>query len=98
MAFMDERMKIESQIGFTVGILVGATMAAIFVLWLTPMAWYFKLFSGIGSVGIIGSLLLSLNEQIKMRRVYLDTKAEMEKMNQESNAIIENIEKEVKDK
>ena len=83
---LSEQTKIEAQIGFTSGILVGAISASILVLFFTPWEWYFKLFSAVGSIGIIGSLVLSLTEQIKTRRNYLDMKLEMERVKKESES------------
>lgn len=77
---LSEQTKIEAQIGFTSGILLGAIAAAILILFFTTFEWYFKIFSAIGSIGIIGSLVLSLNEQIKIRRNFLDAMEEMKKM------------------
>jgi MFS family permease len=88
MAFMDERMKIESAIGFTIGILIGAIAGGVLILFFTPWEWYFKLFSFVGSVGIIGSLSLTLYEQFKIRKNYLITMAEMKKIQEESPNII----------
>lgn len=85
---MSEQTKIEAQIGFTSGILVGALAAGVYLLFFTTWEWYFKLFSLIGSIGIIGSLVLSLWELIKVRRNYLETMTEMEKINKVSNDII----------
>ena len=67
---------IESQIGFYSGILLGAIASAVMVIWFVPMAWYFKLTSVIGSVCIIGVLVMSLYQLIIQRRQYL----EMQKM------------------
>jgi hypothetical protein len=90
MAFtLSEQTKIESNIGFVIGILVGAFAAWMFILFFTPWQWYFKVFSSIGSIGILGSLSLSLMELIKVRRNYLDAKAEMEKINKQANNTIE---------
>jgi len=86
---LSEQTKIEAQIGFTWGILIGATAAWIVVTFTTNWAWYFKLFSTLGSLGIIGSLILSLNEQIKARRNYLEVLKEMEKTNEEAQSQIE---------
>lgn len=75
---MNELRKLEAQIGFTIGILIGAIAGAVFLLLFTTWEWFFKLFSFIGSVGIVGSLVFSLWEQIKMRRNYLEVMKEME--------------------
>jgi len=85
---LSERTKIEAQIGFTVGILVGSIAALVFIM-ITSWQWYFKLFSAIGSVGIIGSLLLTLSELIKARRNYIETMEEMKNVNNEANKVIE---------
>jgi hypothetical protein len=53
-------------------------LTSIPILFFTNWQWYFKLASLIGSLGIIGSLILSLKELFKVRRNYLDTIKEME--------------------
>jgi MFS family permease len=88
---LTEQTKIEAQIGFLIGILIGAISGGVLILFFTPWEWYFKLFSAIGSLGIIGSLSLSLYETIKIRRNFIETQKEMEKVNQESNSIIKDI-------
>jgi hypothetical protein len=85
---MTEIRKIEAQIGFVSGILIGALSAGVLVLFFTDWEWYFKLFSAIGSLGIMGSLYMSLSELIKGRRNLLATAAEMKKVSAESNAIL----------
>ena len=87
---LSEQTKIEAQIGFTIGILVGAVSAWVLILFFTDWEWYFKVFSSIGSAGIVGSLSLGLHEIIRQRRMYLEAKAEMEKINSESKLILEN--------
>ena len=86
---MSEIRKIEAQIGFVSGILMGAISAGVLILFFTEWEWYFKVFSAIGSLGIIGSLYMALSEQIKMRRSLLATIEEMKKVNVESNKIIQ---------
>ena len=85
---LSERTKIDAQIGFTVGILVGSIAAFVFIM-VTNWQWYFKLFSAIGSMGIIGSLALTLNELIKARKNYIETMNEMKKMNDEANKVVD---------
>lgn len=83
MAFqLSEQTRIEAQIGFTIGILIGAVAAGILVLIFTQWQWYFKLFSAIGSIGIIGSLVLTLSELFKVRKNYLETQAELKKISE----------------
>lgn len=74
---LSEQTRIEAQIGFTIGIMVGAAGAWIAVLFLSPMAWYYKLFTSLGSVGILGTLYFSLQQQFQIRKIYLDTLKEM---------------------
>ena len=85
---LSEQTKIESQIGFTIGILIGATSAGVLILFFTDWQWYFKLFSAIGSLGIIGNLSLALKELLRMRRNYLDTLEEMKNINNKSTEVI----------
>jgi len=79
-ANMSELTKMEAGIGFTSGILVGAFSSFVLIMFFTDWQWYFKVFSAIGSIGIIGSIYMALSEQIKMRRTYLEAVKEMEKM------------------
>ena len=83
---LSEQTKMEASIGFLIGILIGATAAGISVIFFTPWQWYLKLFSGIGTAGIIGSLLLSLNELIKARRNLIDAMNEMKKIQSSTTA------------
>lgn len=85
---LSEQTQIEAQIGFTIGILVGAVAGGVLLIFFTNWEWYFKLFSGIGSLGIIGSLLLSLKQQLQVRKNYLETQKEMKKINEESKNVI----------
>jgi len=77
---MSEQRKLEAAIGFTSGILIGALAGAIAVLFFAQMAWYFKLFTAIGSIGIVGSLYMALSEQIKARRSLISAMEEMKKL------------------
>jgi hypothetical protein len=86
---LSELTKIEAQIGFTVGILIGALAAYISVMFFTSWAWYFKLFTTIGEIGILGSLLLALNEMLRGRRNYIEAQKEMNRINDESTKVIE---------
>jgi len=88
---MSELRKLEASIGFTSGILVGAVSAGILILFFTDWQWYFKLFSGIGSLSIIGTLYMALSELIKARRSLLEAMGEMEIIN--SNMSDENKDK-----
>lgn len=81
---LSEQTQIEAQIGFTIGILIGAIAAGIFILFFTTWEWYFKMFSVIGSLGIIGSLILSLAQLFKARQSYIIVKKEMDNMKQNS--------------
>jgi len=80
---MSELRKLEASIGFTSGILIGATSAGCLILFFTDWQWYFKLFSAIGSLSIMGSLYMALSELIKARRNLLSAMEEMEKANAE---------------
>lgn len=86
---LNELRMYEAQIGYTWGIIIGALASWVFIMFFTQWEWYFKLFSSIGEVGIIGSLALSLRQSIRARRSYLDTRAEMDKINTESHNIID---------
>jgi hypothetical protein len=86
---INDQQRIEAQLGFTWGILVGALASWAFIMFFTPWEWYFKVLSSIGEIGIVGTLLLTINELIKARRNYLDTLKEMAKMNEESTKVIQ---------
>jgi len=86
---MSELRKIEASIGFTSGILVGALASAVTVLFFVQMAWYFKIFTGIGSLGIVGMLYMALSDLIKNRRGLMAALEQMKSINTQSNKIIE---------
>ena len=81
---LSELRKIEAAIGFTSGILIGALSAGVLILFFTEWEWYFKVFSGIGSLGIIGSLYMALSDQIKARRGLMAAIAEMKNVDREN--------------
>ena len=75
---LSEQTLIESQIGFLLGIMVGALASWAMIMFFTPWEWYFKLFATIGEVGIIGSLSLGVYQAVTTRRQYLDGKKAMD--------------------
>ena len=85
---MSEQTMIEAQIGFLVGITIGAFASWVFIMFFVPWEWYWKLFSTIGEVGIIGSLVLSLYSSIKTRRNYITAMEDMKKISTEANAVV----------
>jgi len=85
---ISELTKIESNIGFLCGVLVGVIASWVLVVFFTKMQWYFKVFTSIGQISIMGILVFSLMETIKMRKNYILTMKEMEKVNKEANAVI----------
>lgn len=85
---MSEQTMIEAQIGFLVGITIGAFASWVFIIFFVPWEWYWKLFSTIGEIGIIGSLVLSLYSSIKARRNYIAAAEEMKKMSAEADAVV----------
>ena len=74
---LSELTKCEAQIGFMFGILLACMSSWIFILFFTELQWYFKVTSSIGEVGIVGSIVLSLSELIKMRRGLVEAYKEM---------------------
>lgn len=77
---LSELTKIEAQMGFLIGILIGVLASWTFIVFFTTWQWYFKVFSSIGEIGIMGSLVMQLNETRKARRNYIDVQKEMKKM------------------
>ena len=77
---ISEQTKMDSQIYFLIGIMIGALSSWVLIMFFTPWEWYFKLFATIGEVGIIGSLSLALTQAIGQRRQYLDAKKSMDSM------------------
>jgi len=80
---LSEQTKMESQIYFLVGIMIGALSSWVLIMFFTPWEWYFKLFATIGEIGIIGSLSLALQQAVAQRRAYIDAKKAMESVGTE---------------
>ena len=80
---LSQQTQIESQIGFLIGILIGAFSSWVLIMFFTPWEWYFKLFATIGEIGIIGSLSLALQQAVEQRRAYIDAKKTMESVGEE---------------
>jgi len=87
---LSEQTKIEAQIAFLIGIIIGAMSGWMIILFFSNWQWYFKLFSSIGSLGIIGSISLSLLDQLNRRKALLEALKEMQYINTETG-IPENI-------
>jgi len=83
-----ELTKLEMQLGFLWGILVGVAASWVFVMFFVKMLWYFKLFTSIGEVGIMGSIILGLVETTKARKNYISTMKEMEDMKAEADKVL----------
>lgn len=81
---LSEQTQIEAQIGFLIGILLGALSSWVLIMFFTPWEWYFKLFATIGEIGIVGSLSLALYQTIRQRRTYIDAKKQFEEMGDEN--------------
>jgi cytochrome c-type biogenesis protein CcmH/NrfG len=69
---LSPQTQIEAQIAFYIGILLGAISGGVMVATI-KMAWYFKAFSMVGSVCVIGILSLSLYQLILSRKQLLET-------------------------
>ena len=80
---ISQQTQIEAQIGFLIGIMLGALSSWVLIMFFTPWEWYFKLFATIGEIGIIGSLGLALMQTIAQRKQYLDAKKYMESEEEE---------------
>ena len=85
---LSELTKLEAQIGFSSGILVGVIASWVFIVFFTPWQWYFKVLSSIGEIGIVGSIIFSLIELSKARKNYIAVQKEMLKMKEQSQKII----------
>ena len=90
---ISEQTKMESQIYFLIGIMIGALSSWVLIMFFTPWEWYFKLFATIGEIGIIGSLSLALTQAIGQRRQYLDAKKTMESLGSPSEDYKEEYDK-----
>jgi hypothetical protein len=73
---LSPQTQIEASIGFTAGIFLGALGVGIVVLFFTPLAWYLKLISFIGEVGILGNLILALKQLLEQRKGLLEAQKE----------------------
>jgi hypothetical protein len=84
MAFSEIR-KAEMQIGFLIGILIGAAAGGVLIVFFASMAWYFRLFSAVGSLGVIGTLLISLREQFKYRKEFIEAQRMMDELSNKND-------------
>jgi len=82
---ISELTKIEMQIAFTIGILIGALASWIFILLMANMEWYFKLFATIGEIGLVGSLVLALVELFKVRKSLAEAFKQMRMIESQQN-------------
>ena len=82
-------VQINSQIGFTIGIMLGAFFGWIFLFLFMDWEWYFKLFSSVGSLSIIGSLGMGLYQLIQQRKNYLEVEMESEKIRLQCNETLQ---------
>lgn len=86
---LSEQTLIESQIGFLIGIIIGALGSWVFLVFFTNIEWWVKVLACIGEIGIVGSLVLSLRQSILGRRNYLEVKKQMEAMTKAAQEVIE---------
>jgi len=84
---LSQQTQIEAQIGFLIGILLGALSSWVLIMFFTQWEWYFKVFATIGEIGILGSLSLALYQTIEQRKHYLESKKIMESINEEIEEI-----------
>ena len=68
---ISEQTRIEASIGFVAGILVSLLATLVIVLFFTEMVWYWKTFTVIGLVGMIGTQVLAIDQLWKARTAYL---------------------------
>jgi len=78
---ISEQTQIEANIGFLIGILLGAISSWVFIVFTTDWEWYFKVLATIGSLGIIGSLSMALYNSFNARTNYLEAKKDLDKLN-----------------
>lgn len=91
--------QIEAQIGFLIGTIFGVAGADISIILLMDLNIWIKIFTGIGGICILGTLALGLKQSLTARKNYIETMAEMKKINEESLKTIDsfnNTEKEIK--
>lgn len=94
--------QLEMQIGFLIGTMIGILGADICIIVLVEMSVWIKVFTAIGGICVLGTLALGLKQSLSARKNYIETLAEMKKINEESLKTIdsfnnkENTEKEVK--
>jgi hypothetical protein len=100
---MNDPLKtLEMQIGFLAGTMIGILGADICIILLVDMSVWIKVFTAIGGICVLGTLALGLKQSLSARKNYVETLAEMKKINEESLKTIdsfnnkENTEKEVK--
>lgn len=68
----------EASIGFTIGIIVGVLASWTMILFFTNWEWYFKVFSSIGEISIIGILVMQLINLFKSRKSVIEAQKMME--------------------
>ena len=88
---ISEQTKIEAQAGYLIGMLIGTLGGWVFTMFFASWAWYFKLTTTIGEIGIVGMLGYSLSETIKARKNFLQVQKEMKEMNDAANTQVNTI-------
>lgn len=68
----------EASIGFTIGIIVGVLASWTMILFFTNWEWYFKVFSSIGEISILGVLIMQLANLFQSRRGVIEAQKMME--------------------
>lgn len=69
-----EQTKIEMGIGFMIGIIISLVATFVIVVFFSGLVWYWKLFSAIGLVGMLGTQILALSQLFQDRKVLLSFK------------------------
>jgi hypothetical protein len=72
-----ELQKIEMQLGYTGGIVIGALGAWVFIVFFVSWEWWWKVLSTIGEIGIVGNLLIAIGELRKQRKGLIEVMKEM---------------------
>jgi len=78
---LSDQTRLEAQIGFLCGTLIGALAGEVFVVGFTNWQWYFKALSIIGAIGIEGNIAFGIWEMMKMRKNIIEVNKQIAEIN-----------------